>query len=150
MPEEEFRKILKKWREIARGVDEYIEEEFKKIEREVRELKAMMEPSWTSNGTLKPLYSIRETPDSYIIYVDIPQADEGSLNVGFQKNKVIIQAKLKKEVRLTGWTGRGGETTFTQYEETITLPTPINPEKAKVRAKKGIIEIRVPKKSITP
>lgn len=145
MSEDEFKRIMRKWEEIRRSVKELIDEEIKKINEEVQGFKSLMQPSWSSNGVLKPLYTLKEAGNEYIVYIDLPRADEGSINVGFANNKIILKASLKKEVRFKDWSGVGSETSFKEYQEVIELPINIDPQKVRVRTKKGIVEIRISK-----
>ncbi len=137
-----------RWKELKglhKELENFIEDEFAKIEEEVKRVKALLEPSWSVNGVLRPLYSIRESPLEHVIYVDIPRADEGSVEVTFTGNKVRVKAKLRKEVRLEGLLGRGSETSFTHYEQVIELPFEVDPRKVKVRVRKGVVEVRIRK-----
>ena len=145
MPENEFKRIIKKWEEIRRSVKELIDEEMRRLDEEVQGFKSLIQPSWSSNGVLKPLYAMREVGNEYVIYVDVPKVDEGSINVGFMNNKIVLKANLKKEVRFKELSGTVSETSFKEYQEVIELPIQINPHKVRVRTKKGIIEIRVHK-----
>ncbi len=145
LPEDEFKKIMRKWEEIRKSVKELIDEEIKRINEEVQGFKSLMQPSWSSDGVLKPLYTLKEAGNEYIVYIDLPRADEGSINVEFVNNRIILKASLKKEVRFKDWSGVGSETSFREYQGVIELPIKIDPQKVKVRTKKGIVEIRIPK-----
>ncbi len=145
MAEDEFKKLLRKWEQLERSFREMIRREIEKFEKELDIVRIPASPSWSSEGVLKPLYSVRDEGDSYVIYVDIPKADEGTIEVNFMDNKVEIKARLRKEFRFEGWSGRGGETTFTKYREVIELPIRIDPQRVRVRKRKGIVEIRIPK-----
>lgn len=143
MAEDEFKRLLKKWEQLERSFREMIRREIERFEKELELIKIPAPPSWSSEGVLKPLYSVRDEGDSYVIYVDIPKADEGTIEVNFVDNKIEIKARLRKEFKFENWTGRGGETTFTQYREIIELPTRIDPQRVRVRKRKGIVEIKI-------
>ena len=143
MKDEELKKMLKKWESVERDIRRLIQDELKKAERDLENIKLLFEPSWSSNGILRPLYSVRETSDSYIIYVDVPKADEATIDVHFINNKLILKARLRREIRFEQWSGVGGETTFKEYQNVIELPFKIDPKKVKIRNRRGMVEIRV-------
>ena len=145
LSENEFKKIVKRWEEIRRSFKELIDEEIKRIDEEFQGFKSLVQPSWSSNGVLKPLHTMKEVNNEYIVYIDMPRADEGSINVEFVNNRIILKANLKKEVRFKDWSGVGSETSFREYQEVIDLPVKIDPRRVNVRTRKGIVEIRIPK-----
>jgi len=126
MYSDEFDEFFKRMRELEKRIREYVESEIEKTLREFRdELKYMEDafrPMWHHQGYLRPLYSIRDRGNYIEVYVDLPRADEKSLEVKFQDNYMYIKAKLREEVRFHGITGQSGETRFYEYRDVIELP----------------------------
>ncbi len=147
--DEEFRKMLKRMREIERRTREYIEDELRRVAEEIRSeiesVERMLSPSWSHNGYLRPLYSLRDEGSNYVLYIDLPRVDEGTIDVRFVGNKVVIKARLKEETRFTEWSGRGGEIKFNEYREVIELPVAIDPSKVKVLTRKRVVKVIIPK-----
>ncbi|RLG74430.1 MAG: hypothetical protein DRO14_05700, partial [Thermoprotei archaeon] len=83
--------------------------------------------------------------NAYIIYIDLPKVDEGSIDVRFKDNLVMIRAKLKEGLTLSNWSSRGSEVRFYEYREVIELPIRIDPEKVRVNVKRSRVQIIVPK-----
>ncbi len=147
---EEFERIRKRIEELERMMRDYVEESFRRelegFKEELRRAFESFRPSWSSEGYLRPLYTVRDAGTYYVIMVDLPRADESKIDVGFSGNSVLIKAKMKKAAEFKGWSSRGSEVSFTEYREVITLPTPVKPEEAEVKVRKGVLVIKVPKK----
>ncbi|HDD26191.1 MAG TPA: hypothetical protein ENF75_03785 [Acidilobales archaeon] len=148
--EDEFDRLIKRIRELEKKTWEYIESEmrraFTEVRREFESVERMLSPSWSHDGYLKPLYSIRDEGNYYAIYIDLPRVDEGSIDVRFKENKVLIRAKLKERMKLSPWSGRGGEIGFTEYREVIEVPVSrIDPKRVKVITRKRFVKILIPK-----
>ncbi len=145
--EDEFERLWRRIKEIERSIREYVEEEFRKaledIRNEIRSIDRMLMPSWSHEGYLRPLYTVKDVGNAYIIYLDLPKADEGSIDVRFKGNLIMIKAKLKEGLRLSNWSSRGSEIKFHEYREVIELPIRIDPSKVRVSIKRGRVQIVV-------
>ena len=138
--DEEIKKMMKKVDDFEKHVRELIREELSRLHEELGE---SLETSWTSKGVLKPLYSVREEGKDYLIYVDMPNVDEGSIELKFVENKVVVTAKLRETLKLSDWPFRGEGTSFKEYQGIIELPFRIDPSKVSVRKRKGMLELRI-------
>ncbi len=101
----------------------------------------MSAPSWSHKGWLRPLYSIRDLGDRLEILIDLPSADEASIEVRASGRRVSISAKLRKETVFSDWSGRGGEVVFTEFREEITLPTEVVEEPVAVDVRRGVVRV---------
>ncbi len=137
--DEFFRKLEKKLREI--------EEDFKKdVEKLLRELR----PEETSPARIKgvgevvePLYTVRDLGDRLVVYVDLPYASEGTIDIKFEGRKMLISAGLKKTLNLRDWSERYEGVEVKQYKTVIDLPFEPDPKKTKIRVKKGVAEVTI-------
>ncbi len=145
MSTDEFERFWRKIREIEKKMLESFREEEEQILRELEEIRKALTPSWSYEGYLRPLYTMRDLGDEYILYIDLPNADQGSIDVKFKGNAILIRAKLKMQHRFSEWSGQGGETVFTEYRDVITLPFDIDPNYVSLRQRKGMIELRIKK-----
>jgi len=148
--EDEFEKFMRRIRELERRTWEYVERELRRavseVRREFESIERMLSPSWSHDGSLKPLYSVRDEGNAYAIYIDLPKADEGTIDVRFKDNKVLIRAKLKEKTSFKPWSGRGGEIGFTEYRELIEVPVKrIDPSRVKIVKKRRFVKILIPK-----
>ncbi|MEM4657189.1 MAG: Hsp20/alpha crystallin family protein [Candidatus Methanosuratincola sp.] len=99
------------------------------------------------DGCLEPLTEIQETDNELIVRVDMPcvrSKDEITVNV--TEDTVSIEAKMEKAVQYERWGTFQRGMRFFKYSKTFTLPTKIDPERAKARFVKNVLELRLPKK----
>ncbi len=143
--EDEFEKFWRRMREMERRLMRFIEEEQARVLREFEETRKSFMPSWSYEGFLRPLSTVRDEGDEYVIYVDMPEMDRGTLEVRFKDNLIFLKAKLKRVHRFSDWSGRGGETEFREYKDVISLPIKVDPKLVSVKCRKGVIEIRIKK-----
>jgi len=142
---DEFERFWRRIKEIERRMLESFREEEERILRELEEVRKALMPSWSYEGYLRPLYTMRDLGNEYVLYIDLPNADQGSIDIKFKGNAVLIRAKLRVKHRFSEWSGRGGETVFTEYRDVITLPFNIDPNCVSLRQRKGMIELRIRK-----
>ena len=147
MIDEEFERIFKRIREVEKRIREYMEDEIRKTMRSIREELAFAEglfrPMWNHEGHLRPLYSINDRGSYYEILIDLPKADEKTIDVRFQGNLMFLRAKLKEEITFSGISGKGGETKFYEYREVIELPIVVDPNNVRIDIRKGIIRVLI-------
>lgn len=137
--DEFFRKLEKKLREI--------EEDFKKdVKKLLNELRSEETSTTKIKGVgevVEPLYTMRDLGDRLVVYVDLPYASEGTIDVKFEGRKMLISAGLKKTLKLKDWSERYEGIEVKQYKTVIDLPFEPDPKKAKIRVKKGVAEITI-------
>ncbi len=145
MSTDEFEKFWRRIKEIERRMLESFREEEERILREFEEIRRALIPSWSYEGYLRPLYTMRDLGNEYVLYIDLPNADQGSIDIKFKGNAILIRAKLRMKHRFSEWSGQGGETIFTEYRDVITLPFNVDPSCVCLRQRKGMIELRIRK-----
>ncbi len=101
----------------------------------------MSAPSWSHKGWLRPLYSIRDLGDRLEILIDLPNADEATIEVRASGRKVFISARLRRETVFSDWSGRGGEVVFTEFRDEITLPTEVVENPLAVDVRRGVVRV---------
>ena len=147
--EDEFERLWKRIREVEKSIREYVEEEFRRaledIRSELRSIDRMLMPSWSHEGYLRPLYTVKDVGNAYVVYIDLPKVDEGSIDVRFRDNLIMIRAKLKEGLTLSNWSSRGSEVRFYEYREVIELPVRIDPKKVRVSVRRSRVQIVIPK-----
>ncbi len=137
--DEFFKRLEKKLREIEESIRKDVEKLLSESRSEV------MGPTKikTLGEVVEPLYTMRDMGDRLVIYVDLPYASEGTIDVRFEDNKMIISAELKKALSLNNWSERYKGIEVKQYKTVIDLPFSPNPEKTKIRVKKGVVEVTI-------
>jgi len=138
--------VRKRRRSIFDIIDEYFEnlEEWAEKFRET----IIEKPSWDRRAsTMEPLRDVMVTPDEVIVTVDLPYAEENTIQVKpLDKNTLEIKARMKRKVRFDdfGITHYDGE--FQTFYCHAHIPVPVYMDKMEVRFKKGILEVHLPRK----
>jgi len=105
-------------------------------------------PSWNQRTcAVEPLRDIKVTPMEVIVTVDLPYAEENTVQVKpLDTDLIEISAKMKRKIRLGdfGITQYGGE--FRSFQCQTRIPVPVKIDKMEVRFKKGFLEIHLPRK----
>jgi len=138
----------------------FIDDLFKKIERRMREIEDLLrrevEDLFRGSGlerlrseqgyfgeSIEPLYTIRDLGDRVVVYIDMPYASEGSIEVKFQGNRMLVYAKLRSSVNPSEWAKAYRGVEVKEYRSIITLPFEPRPEGTRVRVKKGVVEVSI-------
>jgi HSP20 family molecular chaperone IbpA len=136
----------KRKRSIFDVIDEYFQDLEKWAERFRETL--VERPSWSQKAcTIEPLRDIMVTPTEVIVTVDLPYTEENLIQVKpVDKNIIQILANMKRKIRLDdfGITHHRGE--FQKFHCHARIPVPVDMDKMEIRFKKGILEIRLPRK----
>jgi HSP20 family molecular chaperone IbpA len=133
-------------RSIFDIIDEYFENLQEWAER-FRE--ALIErPSWNRRAcTIEPLRDIMVTPTEVTVTVDLPYAEENTIQVKpTRKDTIEISAKMKQKVRFDDFGITHYEGEFQTLQCQTRIPVPVDMDKMEIRFKKGILEIRMPRK----
>jgi len=136
----------KRRRSIFDIIDEYFEnlEEWAERFRET----LIERPSWNQKTcTIEPLRDIMVTPTEVIVTTDLPYTEENTIKVKpLDKNTIQISARMKRKIRFDefGITHYKGE--FQTFQCQTRIPVPVYMDKMEIRFKKGILEIRLPRK----
>ncbi len=137
MDDDFVRRIERIRRRLEEDIDRFIDE----IEREASEIESIVRPGYDLRGRIVPLYSIQDLGDAIKILVDMPDLDEGSLNIDVERNILHIRGRMRRGVRISSWT-MGDNVEFSEYEADIDLPIEV-PSKSKIRSRliRGFLEI---------
>ena len=137
---------IRKRQSISDMIDEYFED-MEKWADQVRETLSE-KPCWDlKTCAIEPLREITVTATEVIVTVDLPYARKETVEVkAVDPNSLEIFAEMKKKIRLTelGVTHRKG--IIQRFHGWIRIPVIVNMDKMKIRHKKGILEIRLPRK----
>jgi len=131
-------------RSIFDVINKYVEE----MEALVEELLPTEKPSWNIKArTIEPLCNVFITPEEVIITADLPFSDPDSVKVEpIDKRTLEISAKMKQRICCEdlGIIHQKGE--FSTFNCQTHIPVPVNMEKREAKFKKGILEVRLPRK----
>ncbi|UCE96863.1 MAG: Hsp20/alpha crystallin family protein [Candidatus Bathyarchaeota archaeon] len=125
-------------------IHEYLEE----IKELTEELLPSERPSWDIESlTIEPLCNVSVTPNEVIVTADLPFTDPNSVKVEPVDSMTLeISAKIERRICCEdlGITHQEGE--FSAFNCQTRIPVPVEMKKRKSKFKKGILEVRLPRK----
>jgi HSP20 family molecular chaperone IbpA len=137
---------IRKRRPTAVDFDGY----FQDLKREFEEWGGGLieRPSWNQKtSTIEPLRDMIVAPSEVILTVDLPFTRENTLRVkALDESTLEISAKMKRKMTFKemGITHHVGE--FQRFLFHSRVPVPVQMNKMKLRFKKGILEVHLPRR----
>ena len=111
--------------------------------------KLVERPSWNlKTSTIEPLSDLIVAPTEVVVTVDLPFTRESTLQVKVVGEDTLeVSAKMKRKMTFKdmGMTHQVGE--FQRFHFLSHIPVPVQMKKMKIRFKKGILEVHIPRKS---
>lgn len=93
-------------------------------------------------GTLA--VDVRETSDAFVISASVPGLKPEDLNINVVGDTVTLSGEINEEAGEEGsYIHR--ERRFGPFTRTLTLPTPLNPDKAEAIIENGVLTLTLPK-----
>jgi HSP20 family protein len=99
-----------------------------------------------STRCLEPLVHVREVGDEIVITADLPFVKKEDVQVNLTEDHVVIKASMGRSVTLRCYGTVHSKTEFQSFKKTLALPARVHPDEARAWFKRGILEVRVPKK----
>ncbi len=137
---------------MAEEVEELFERLRRRVMKEVDRVLSEFEAlrlDWTPDGRLSPLYTIYEFPDKYVVLVDLAAADVDSVEVKVVDGRLVIEARLEREISLSDLYGTAAMrgVTLRYYRQEIPLPPDADVEGMTYRVRPDkIVEIVIPRR----
>ena len=136
--------VSRRRRSVFDLIGEYLEE----MESWTEELMFLKQPSWNINtSTIEPLCNVDITHDEVVVTADLPFSDPRSVKVELvDKGTLEIKASIKRRICCNdlGIIHQSGE--FSTFSCEVRIPVPVDMDKKKETVKKGILEVRLPRK----
>jgi HSP20 family molecular chaperone IbpA len=129
-------------------IDEYFED----LEKWAEQVRGTLSerPCWDlKTCAIEPLREITVTPSEVIVTVDLPYAKKETVEIkAMNAASLEIFAEMRRKIRLNelGITHRKG--TIERFHGWIRIPVAVNMGKMEVQHKKGVLEIRLPRKAM--
>lgn len=125
---------------------EYMEELERRTDELMREV--FEKPSWDlETRSLEPLFNISVTPDEVIVTADMPYVDPETVEIErLDEDLIEVSAKMRVKVTFRDLGIRHREGEFSCFRCRVPLPVPVDVGKARIRVRRGILEIRLPRK----
>jgi HSP20 family protein len=95
--------------------------------------------------TWSPLADVVETPDAYLIDVDLPGVKRDDVTIELEANELTITGELKEKEREGLFRRRTRR--IGRFEYRAILPRDVNPDEKTVEAKlnEGVLTVKIPK-----
>jgi len=97
-------------------------------------------------GTLA--VDVLETDSNFVVTASVPGLKPEDLNVSVVGDTVTISGKVKEEVKEEDARYIYRERRFGSFNRTLTLPAPLNPDKAEAVIENGILTLTLPKAEV--
>jgi len=105
-------------------------------------------PSWDIESCcLEPLCNVFVSADEVVVTADLPNINLKSIRVeAIDTDTIEIKAGMKRKIRFHdfGITHREGE--LNSFRCQVNIPVPVDVKKMKTKFKRGILEVRIPRK----
>jgi HSP20 family molecular chaperone IbpA len=134
----------KKKQSVYDMIREYLDE----TEKLKESIPTIERPSWDLRAcTLEPLSSIFVTPKEVIITADLPYAQPHSVKVeSINSDRLEIMAEMRRKVKFKEMGIIHHEGEFSSFSCQTRIPVPVDVEHMKTNFKRGVLEIRIPRK----
>ena len=101
---------------------------------------------FSANGDWFPSVDQVETPDEIIVKAELPGIDEKDISVSLSGDNLVIQGERKGEKEEKDKHFHRLERSYGRFERVLPLPAVVDPAKISADYKKGVLEVRLPKK----
>jgi len=97
--------------------------------------------------SFSPEIDLSETGDSYVVRMDLPGVDEGSVKVDIEEGILRVSGKRESVVDEKGSDGRTvrKERRIGEFSRSVVLPEPVDRSKMEVKQENGVFTITLPK-----
>lgn len=126
------------------------EDPFEELEKMRKRLDYIMRRMWQPVGEEMQFYSfpvdVSETDDNIIVRADLPGFKKDEISIRATENTLEISAQHKeKKIEKTERMYRS-ERKYGMYKRFLTLPVPVDYEKAEAKLENGVLTVSIPKK----
>ena len=106
-------------------------------------------PSWDLNKRcLDPLVSVDEDEEKVVVTADLPCVDKEDISVRVKRRQLILEAKMKREMRFETWGGAHRKISFNSFRKEISLPAEVDTEETEASFSDGILKVEMRKKDV--
>ncbi len=109
--------------------------------------KQPVEAEWTRPGPVfRPDVDVLERPDGYVIFADLPGADETSVDIKLEQGVLTLDAQLPT-FPSESWTQVHAEYRSGSYHREFRLSKDIDAAAVSAKMRDGVLELHLPKSS---
>ena len=93
-----------------------------------------------------PRVDIKEEPNRFVIFADLPGVDPSAIEVDMDKGVLSIKGERKAEAKAEGERWSRNERAHGVFYRRFALPDSANPDGIEASGKHGVLEISIPKR----
>jgi HSP20 family protein len=109
-----------------------------------REKQELQHESTRPGPVFRPEIDILERPDAFVIYADLPGADDKSVDVRFEKGTLTLDAQIRT-VPGSGWNPVHVEYRFGTFHREFQVSEDIDATGVTAQMRNGVLELHLPK-----
>jgi HSP20 family protein len=111
---------------------------------QAREKQELHEEHTRPGLVFRPDIDILEDSDGYVIYADLPGADDRSVDVRLERGTLTLDARLET-LPDAAWTPLHAEYRFGSYHREFRISEDIDPTGVTAKMQNGVLELALPK-----
>jgi HSP20 family protein len=116
------------------------------VEELMRQSQSTTRPLSRRAAGWRPPTDIHETPEAYVVKLEIAGMDEEDIEVTLYADAVVVSGMRQNEsLPEEGASFHEAQIRYGHFQATIPLPTPIRREGAEARYQNGFLRLRLPK-----
>ena len=92
-----------------------------------------------------PALDVDEQKDNFVVKAELPGMKKEDIQVSMHDGSLSISGERKNETKHEDAEVYRAERFFGRFQRTVTLPTPVAPDKVKAQYKDGILTVTLPK-----
>ena len=97
------------------------------------------------SGNWTPLADVYETPDAFVLQVELPGVDEDDVEVHVETDKVTLRGERRAFGSSRPESYHRMERSYGCFSRTFMLPEEVDPARAAAQFKDGLLKLEVPK-----
>jgi len=97
------------------------------------------------NGRFSPATDIQETPEEFVLRLDLPGVAQKDVKVTLLGEELTIHGERKQEETRKNGKAEYRERAFGSFQRNFTLSAPVKSDQVKATFKDGVLEVHLPK-----
>jgi HSP20 family protein len=97
------------------------------------------------DGTATLPLDISETEDAFVVKASLPGVKPDDVRITIKGDTVTIRGASPAEEQKKGWHWHLRERWFGSFHRSVSLPTPVDSDRAEARYEHGVLTLRLPK-----
>jgi len=111
---------------------------------QTREKEELQGEATRPGPVFRPDVDILEKPDGFLVYADVPGANDRSVSVRIDRGELTLDAQLVNEPG-QGWSPIHAEYRLGSYHRKFRISDDIDPDGVSAKVANGVLELRLPK-----